>query len=189
MAASTSYTATRPQLWRILNYTRDVTTIGKPCRVATVFNSQDGTTTDDLAELEDQGWATYLLPSELGDIEFRWADTYARSPLILLAATMALTPAAVIKLNHPFNRVLRHLQPHYNRPHATTQVREVRRACEVDDHTLTELAAAELIQSLDGLLELAEFRKLPARLPLRLTPKARTYMRVGVIEVSWGHYI
>ncbi len=187
--AATSYTATRPQLWRILNYTRDAATIGRACRVAAVFNTQDNTTTDDLAELEDRGWVTYLLPSDLGDIEFRWADTYARSPLILLAATMALTPAAVVKLNHPFNRVLRHLQPHYRRPHPVTQVREVRRSCEVDDHTLTELAAAELIQSLDGLLALTEFRKLPARLPLRLTPKARAYMRIGVIEVGYGRYV
>lgn len=186
--AATSYTATRPQLWRILNYLRDVTTIGKPCRVAKVFNSQDNTTTDDLAELEDKGWVTYLLPSDLGDIEFRWADTYARNPFVLLGATMALTPAGVAKVNAPFNRVLRHLRPHYHRPSPLTQVREIRRACEVDDTILTVTADAGLIEAVDDIIPLSAFRKLPARLPLRLTTKGRTYVRIGVIEIGYGLY-
>ncbi|GAB7040711.1 MULTISPECIES: hypothetical protein [Catenuloplanes] len=190
---SESFFATPSPLWRALNWMRDMEIAGQRRRIVTILNECQPLDFDDLATLEERGWVQYWLPTEAGDMPFLWSELVDRAPIrITQFGVMYLTPGGMAKVAQPWNKVLRLLREH-RRSSPLAQVRQVKQLADVDDKALIEMAEVDLITAGAEGVPLAAFRKLPPKLPLRLTPKAGRYLREGVIEVRrnglFSHHI
>ncbi|WP_033339152.1 hypothetical protein [Catenuloplanes japonicus] len=189
-----SFFATPRQLWRALNWMRDMDLAGQHCRVVTILNECQPLDFDDLAALEDRGWVRYWLPTAAGDMPFLWSDLIHRAPVRVTSfGVIHMTPAGMTRVTEPWNKVLRLLHEHGRRSSTLAQARKVKQIAGVNDKTLIEMAECDLITADTESIPLAAFRKLPAQLPLRLGPKAHWYLREGVITVRrngvFSHHI
>jgi hypothetical protein len=156
--------------WRVLNWLQDSRVVDRTCNIAEAINQQH-VTCEDLVYLEDRR----LIEVRLGTLVISFADQYSGRAGVLNATsqtTVRLTRAGVNRvLDDPTNLVIRNLAPH-SRGRA---IQHVKSETGVTTETLIEMDQAGLIESMEPVIPLADFRKLPGYLKIRLTQKGRAY--------------